>query len=1504
MERQSSVFGKLRSRNTYDTIPNEDEWFIPYNAGQRPNLPTRQSGIGLSPITQKSISNNIFSNVFSNSNSNPNNNGNAPIAGPSNSQPFPRPTPTPMNTYSSTYGGGLKLLPLPRRPTGTLAKSPSYGSLSDLDMTRTERLPSSSSVPTGLAAPSMLFSPLNRELRASMNDNEAHSQIHPQAQSTQRQIPSHPIHRSQPLLSQSQRRQRAVSAPRPSKNRNPHMYRAESRRWAVPTMCDMFLLPRPTLLPHEITPPVTPEEEQEKRLSMESGSYVDHEKVLENSKAREQEREEWANMIKRRGRSLSLGSTAPPPGAPIIGNVRARSKERSSRSRSNSLVNILTPSSSIRKRSASFTSRWSNSRKSSMTRNESERGNKSSFSYPNGGERQKTGVPKGYGFVPPAVSSKDYGTFPQQRFSVPTENDPFYRPQPARKRSTSMPFTNDMPSYQNDPLLANFATTESRYPTSAIPSGRTLQFKQPSVADRVDRGGVVIITKGASRSTPSRGSRLEGTFKPPAPLNLSKPLPDIPKDDISPILPESGPFIPFTEEIGLAISSNDEHEPKGKEQISEGEAKAEQVSPKTAPLPNTEALSPRTPTKSRLSDGGSATARAFLAKQQQRARTKRAFQSPVQGPTSYQPLRDSTVPSSASTSTSISSALSPTASSTSIRSDGPRRKTALEEAIGRSRAASVGALEQQQQKFSPTRAVLLDRPNTGDHVRAAAKFGSTAGSRGSVPIPPKSSINSPESVMKQRLSSPPLDYPISTMPSPRTASRAAFLEVQRPIVNHQDSARSKMTVYTDASEGWSRVGGDSARTTPISERKGRLSETPSEGSPHQTPDDREFQGLFFRTPADRNGSFSNTPIPDRYAPSSNHPALPRFLPRSMTPIGLGYDLNSSRDGQIIEEDQRRRPSEGSDSTAEITTPNMTGNSQVQQPYMGYLDQMASSSGETRIQQRLMAPWVNRPITPESINSGSGSDLDERDEMSHETHETMMPILSEGREFPFPQSQNTIRNLTEAQAQARQENIATVSDTATATNDTEITPDGKRRLSNSRPHAPLSPGTFGITPNNSALSSSPTASPTRQRNLAPSSFRNYSLSAHPPNTYSLGLSPHRYTGEGAELSPIPGQEHRHSAAVSFFDEFPSPPTAEHPSTMTSLNNLPDPKVSHKSAFGQLVTGPPGAGKSTYCHGLHQFFTAIERPIHIINLDPAVTNPPYPCDISITELIDLDSVMEEFGLGPNGAMLYCVEYLEQNLDWLIKRLDEVLENDNGNGYVVFDTPGQVELWTNHDSLKNVLEKLGKLDYRLAAVHLSDAHYITDASKFISVVLLALRAMLQLEMPHVNVLSKIDLLSTYGELPFDLSYYTEVQDLSYLLARLDSEPRAAKFGKLNKAMVELVDDFGLVGFETLAVEDKSSMLNLVRLVDKMTGYIFIPHGEGEDEGANSINTQALFGSIMSSSGGTKGNDVRDVQERWLDNKDAYDEFEREEWAKEWEERKRTSANDEQQQPQHSQQ
>jgi hypothetical protein len=149
------------------------------------------------------------------------------------------------------------------------------------------------------------------------------------------------------------------------------------------------------------------------------------------------------------------------------------------------------------------------------------------------------------------------------------------------------------------------------------------------------------------------------------------------------------------------------------------------------------------------------------------------------------------------------------------------------------------------------------------------------------------------------------------------------------------------------------------------------------------------------------------------------------------------------------------------------------------------------------------------------------------------------------------------------------------------------------------------------------------------------------------------------------------------------------------------------------------------------------------------------------------------MSEHGLGPNGGMLYCMEYLEANYDWLEDRLKEL----GKDAYVLFDLPGQVELSTNHNSLKRIIERLGKSGFRvcdpllfsaymliggdgdsqLAAVHLCDSHYVTDAAKYVSVLLLSLRAMLHLELPHINVLSKIDLLTQYGDLgilPFHTS------------------------------------------------------------------------------------------------------------------------------------------------------
>lgn len=173
------------------------------------------------------------------------------------------------------------------------------------------------------------------------------------------------------------------------------------------------------------------------------------------------------------------------------------------------------------------------------------------------------------------------------------------------------------------------------------------------------------------------------------------------------------------------------------------------------------------------------------------------------------------------------------------------------------------------------------------------------------------------------------------------------------------------------------------------------------------------------------------------------------------------------------------------------------------------------------------------------------------------------------------------------------------------------------------------------------------------------------------------------------------------------------------------------------------------------------------------------------------------------------------------------------------------------------------------QLVAVHLSDCFCLTQPSLYISTVLLSLRAMLQMDLPHINVLTKIDKISSYDPLPFNLDFYTEVQDLSYLMPILDAEApaiRSDKFGALNNAVANLVEQFGLVNFEVLAVENKKSMMHLLRVIDRAGGYVF-----GSAEGANDTvwqvavrNDSSLLDSI-------------DVQDRWIDNKAEYDERER---------------------------
>jgi GPN-loop GTPase len=212
------------------------------------------------------------------------------------------------------------------------------------------------------------------------------------------------------------------------------------------------------------------------------------------------------------------------------------------------------------------------------------------------------------------------------------------------------------------------------------------------------------------------------------------------------------------------------------------------------------------------------------------------------------------------------------------------------------------------------------------------------------------------------------------------------------------------------------------------------------------------------------------------------------------------------------------------------------------------------------------------------------------------------------------------------------------------------------------------------------------------------------------------------------------------------------------------------------YAQLVMGPAGSGKSTYCSTIQRHAADAKRVVEIVNLDPACENFTYQPIVDIRDLIQLDDAMEdeELHYGPNGGLIFCLEFLMNNEEWLRGKLrfvmkyfklifnvtedqlcggEETEDADPDDDYVIFDMPGQLELYTHLDMGKKLVKLLESWNFRVCGVFLIDSQFMTDGAKFISGTMTALSVMANLEIPHVNILSKMDLLSKSTKSKIDM-------------------------------------------------------------------------------------------------------------------------------------------------------
>ncbi|MEM2739483.1 MAG: ATP/GTP-binding protein [Candidatus Bathyarchaeia archaeon] len=171
------------------------------------------------------------------------------------------------------------------------------------------------------------------------------------------------------------------------------------------------------------------------------------------------------------------------------------------------------------------------------------------------------------------------------------------------------------------------------------------------------------------------------------------------------------------------------------------------------------------------------------------------------------------------------------------------------------------------------------------------------------------------------------------------------------------------------------------------------------------------------------------------------------------------------------------------------------------------------------------------------------------------------------------------------------------------------------------------------------------------------------------------------------------------------------------------------------FLAFMVGSAGCGKSMLTSALAEYLLEKEQDVCTVNLDPGAVNLPYNPDVDIRAYISIEDVQEEYGLGPNGALIMASDLTANHIEDLREEIE-----DTGAEYVLVDTPGQLELFAFRASGPFIVRELSS-DPK-AIVYLVDAPFSANPLNFVSNLYLSVAAYMRILEPQIYVLSKVDL------------------------------------------------------------------------------------------------------------------------------------------------------------------
>lgn len=219
---------------------------------------------------------------------------------------------------------------------------------------------------------------------------------------------------------------------------------------------------------------------------------------------------------------------------------------------------------------------------------------------------------------------------------------------------------------------------------------------------------------------------------------------------------------------------------------------------------------------------------------------------------------------------------------------------------------------------------------------------------------------------------------------------------------------------------------------------------------------------------------------------------------------------------------------------------------------------------------------------------------------------------------------------------------------------------------------------------------------------------------------------------------------------------------------------------------FFVGTAGCGKSTLVAAYKNWLEEHGIDALILNLDPGSDVLPYQPDVDIREWVSTAGVMEEYGLGPNGAQIVAADIMALNIDQMTAVLDDMRSD-----YLLIDTPGQLELFAFRESSKILVETFGMEDSMI--VYLSDPLLCKEPNGFVTSMMLSSLVQFRLQLPTYGFLSKSDLL-TEEDINRIVGWFDHPDSLYYDLLEADSDPQTVVGMELFKA-IESMGVFGQV-------------------------------------------------------------------------------------------------------------